>query len=157
MKKIIDGIVYDTEVSKKLGSCYDNYSKKTVTLFVDNEKNYFLFYENGNIEPLDDESELKLWVATNLDAEASKRILDVSYSIVIESYIDGEEDEDEFEPKSQSWNDIMACFADVCDRIEDENPSFEYQEGWDINDFQPACMYEDDDGNTIEVYVSCCG
>lgn len=157
MKKNINNIVYDTSVSKELGKCYDERSKETVTLFVDKEKNYFLFYENGNIEPLDDESKLKLWVAMNLDAEASKRILDVSYSIVVESYIDGEEDEEEFEPKSQSWSDITDCFLEVCDRIEEEKPSFEYQESWDINDFQPACMYEDDDGNTLEVYVSCSG
>lgn len=157
MKKTINNIIYDTEVSKELGSCYNEFYKETVTLFVDEEENYFLYYENGNIEPLDDESKLKLWVAKNLDAEASERILDVTYTIIVESHIDGEDYEDEYAPESQSWDDIESCFANVCSEIEDDEPSFEYQGSWEVNDFQPACMYEDDNGNTIEVYVSCCG
>ncbi len=157
MKKIIDGIVYDTEVSKELGSCYDEFYKETVTLFVDEEENYFLSYENGNIEPLDDESKLKLWVAKNLDVEASERILDVTYTVVIEFHEDGEEYEDEFDPESQSWDDIEKCFAEACSIVEDEFPTYEYQGSWEVNDFQPACMYEDNKGNTAEVYVRCCG
>lgn len=81
----------------------------------------------------------------------------VTYSIIVESHIDGEDYEDEYDPESQSWDDIEDCFANVCSEVEDDEPAFEYQYSWEINDFQPACMYEDDKGNTIEVYVSCCG
>lgn len=155
MKKIIDGIVYDTEVSKELGSGCNEFYKQTVTLFVSQEENYFLFFENGNIEPLEDEHEARYWVLRNLDAGSCKRIFDAYYTIVAEGYVNNEELYTEDDPESQSWNDIEACFEKICDSITDEYTSLFEAEDWYINVYQPIRSFMDFEGNKVEVYVSC--
>lgn len=151
MKKVINGIIYDTDFANKLGASYDADCKETVTLFVDKDKNYFLSYEKGTIIPLKGEHKLYDWVAKNLDAKASERILGIHYSIGIESHINGEEYFDEYEPESQKWIDIERCYVERCSEIEEAN--FEHKYDWLINDFQPSSRYEDNKGNTIEVYI----
>ena len=153
MKKIINGIIYDTDFANKLGASYDADCKETVTLFVDKDKNYFLSYEKGTIIPLMGEHKLYDWVAKNLDAKASERILGIHYSIGVECYIDGEEFFDEYEPLSQKWEDIELCYEEQCLIVSEEESTFEFEYEWLINDFQPASRFEDENGNTIEVYV----
>ena len=157
MKKIIDGIVYDTEVSKELGSCYDEVDKETITLFVDDEENYFLFYESEDIDPFDDEDEAKYWVLRNLDAGACERIFDAYYTIVAEGSVHNEKLYTEDNPKSQSWNDIIDCFQEVCDSITGEYTSLSEELSWGTNDYLPECSFVDSEGNRVNVYVSCCG
>lgn len=143
---------YNTDFAKKLGSSYDGLYKQAVTLYVTKDKDYFLYYENGNTEPIK-EHKLYNWVAKNLDEKASERILGIHYSIGVECYIDDEEFFNEYEPVSQKWEDIVLCYEKQCLIVLKEESTFEIKYDWFINDFQPASKFEDSNGNTIEVFV----
>ena len=74
-KKIIKGIVYDTETSRELGSHYDKFFGETDTLYVTQEEEYFLTFGKRNIVPLNDKALLKYWIAKILMQKHLKEYL----------------------------------------------------------------------------------
>lgn len=158
MKKIIDGVVYDTDVSKELASYYNEVDKETIKLFLcqdDDGMYYFLSFENGNVEPLGSEYDARHWVLCNLDADSCGKIFDVHYLVDAKVYVDNKKIHYSFYPKSQTWNDIIACFEETCDSITRTYPFLTKYDEWYINACQPACHFVDSNGNEVVVYVYC--
>ena len=134
MKKTINGITYDTEVSKELGSYYSEADKETIRLFL---------------------YQARHWVLCNLDADSCRKIFDAHYLIAVAGCVDNKKFHSSIFPKSQIWNDIIACFEEECDSITSKYPFLSKDDEWYINACQPARYFVDSNGNEAVVYVYC--
>lgn len=78
------------------------------------------------------------------------------YAIGVECQKNGEEFYDEYEPKSQSWEDIIAKYESEKNKLLEEIQAA-LGDGepleWLINDYQPITRFECDNGDWYEIYV----
>ena len=148
-KNIMDSVIIG-ECQKSYGTEYLYHNKKT--------DDYFLVYnkrlEETTIEELY-EGEAIEWAAKHLPVGSVKKLFHITFGVGVDSIINGEEFFDDYEPKTQSWNDVMEtyyrAYSELCEEL-NEDEIIEQME-WLMNDYQPITRIETRSGNVYEVYV----
>ena len=149
-EKIIMDSVMIGERQKPYGMEYLYHNKKTA--------GYFLVYnkslEETTIRELY-EGEAIEWVATHLPVGSVKKLFNITFGVGVDSIISGEEFFDDYEPKTQSWSDVIEtyyrAYHELCEELNEDEIEEEFD--WLMNDYQPITRIETKSGNIYEVYV----
>ncbi len=149
-EKIIMDSVMIGECQKPYGMEYLYHNKKTDDYFLAYHKSLeattiYELYEGEAIE----------WVAKYLPVGSVKELFNITFGVGVDSIINGEEFFDDYEPKSQSWNDVMETYDRAYCELYKELNEDEITENFDwlMNAYQPITRIETKAGNVYEVYV----
>jgi len=119
---------------------------------------YFLVYNNSLEETTIYElyeGEAIEWAAKHLPVGSVKKLFHITFGVGVDSIINGEEFFDDYEPKTQSWSDVIEtydrAYCNLCEEL-NEDEIIEQTE-WLMNDYQPITRIETKAGNVYEVYV----
>ena len=95
------------------------------------------------------------WITENISKFPFQEVFGITFCVGVDSIINGEEFFDDYEPKTQSWNDVMETYYRAYSELRKELDQDEIIEEieWLMNDYQPITRIETKAGNIYEVYV----